>query len=208
MGYTHYWKSIRAFTTPEWGELLGVTSEVLTLSQHSIPIAFESDRDDEDPVVSASEIRFNGIGDLGHETFRLTKEFAEFDFCKTAQKPYDEVVTAILYYVHTHFADVIKVSSDGDINGDDWAPGRALLARALGEAPAPATPKAKRPTFEFNGRTVIGISFGIGRGNHDVYGEANVRAVSDFLLKMNKQGEIGYWSKPIFDEPVSGEEAK
>jgi peptidoglycan/xylan/chitin deacetylase (PgdA/CDA1 family) len=33
MGYTHFWKSIRPFTTPEWGKLLGITSELFTLTK-------------------------------------------------------------------------------------------------------------------------------------------------------------------------------
>lgn len=41
-------------------------------------------------------IKVNGPEDYGHESFLLLPNKKGFDFCKTAQKPYDLVVTTIL----------------------------------------------------------------------------------------------------------------
>ena len=54
--------------------------------------------------VNDDGVCFNGIGGNGHEPFCFTrepdslhgKEGFGFTFCKTAQKPYDEVVCAVL----------------------------------------------------------------------------------------------------------------
>lgn len=49
------------------------------------------------PVVinSESEIYLSGVGHDAHEPFRLCKP-GQWTFCKTAQKPYNDVVSAIL----------------------------------------------------------------------------------------------------------------
>ena len=59
--------------------------------------------------------------DLDHETFLLTrKDSGNFNFCKTARKPYDLMVCAVLFLAKYHLKDKIKISSDGDM--EDWKP--------------------------------------------------------------------------------------
>lgn len=75
------------------------------------------------------DIAFNGIEDKSHESFVLPASgLGDFEFCKTAQKPYDEVVVAAL----ARLAEVsgIKVSSDG--NAADWEDGVKLASKVLG----------------------------------------------------------------------------
>lgn len=75
------------------------------------------------------DIAFNGIEDESHESFVLPASgLGDFEFCKTAQKPYDEVVVAAL----ARLAEVegIKVSSDG--NAADWEDGVKLASKVLG----------------------------------------------------------------------------
>lgn len=43
-----------------------------------------------------------------------------FNFCKTARKPYDFFVCAVLILAKIHFGDRIKVSTDGTL--EDWLP--------------------------------------------------------------------------------------
>ena len=74
-------------------------------------------------------VRFNGIGNNGHETFMLTPAVKSFDFCKTACKPYDKYVVATLALAKYHFGDDILVSSDGE--AEDWEEGLALLKEVL-----------------------------------------------------------------------------
>ena len=45
----------------------------------------------------------------------LTKDGNVFNFCKTARKPYDAVVTSILKYLYFNFPDHFKIDSDGDM---------------------------------------------------------------------------------------------
>jgi hypothetical protein len=48
------------------------------------------------PFLGERQIQFNGVGDDSHETFHLTKASQDFEFCKTAMKPYDDVVVAVM----------------------------------------------------------------------------------------------------------------
>jgi hypothetical protein len=90
---------------------------------------FELEFEDPEP----GWIKFNGNSAKGldHESFWLALDpdvvaASGFEFCKTAQKPYDVVVTAILAVM----AEVgLNVSSDGD--ADDWKPGLTFAADVL-----------------------------------------------------------------------------
>lgn len=53
-----------------------------------------------------------------------------FDCCKTAYRPYDLVLTAVLVAAKHHFKDNIKVHSDGD--NPDWMDGKVLCNNLLG----------------------------------------------------------------------------
>jgi len=53
-----------------------------------------------------------------------------FQFCKTAFKPYDVLVTATLIIAKHRFGDAIQVSSDGDQK--DWFDGQMLCQSVLG----------------------------------------------------------------------------
>lgn len=88
-------------------------------------------------------------GDCSHETLRidrvLKKEDIEwqddrkyasprdkgmyFSCCKTAYKPYDLFVTAVLIAAKHHLGDMFRVSSDGD--EPDWNDGRQLCMSVL-----------------------------------------------------------------------------
>lgn len=60
-----------------------------------------------------------------------------FDFCKTAYKPYDTVVTAILIRAKVIYGNLVEVRSDGDWNAG-WQAGRELYEAVFGEeAPSP-----------------------------------------------------------------------
>jgi len=92
-----------------------------------IQLAFE-DTIPEQAEVSDYQIRFNGVGNDGHETFILKKssigselpllESDQFNFCKTARKPYDLAVGLVLLVAKNHSPNSIRVSSDGDWESD------------------------------------------------------------------------------------------
>ena len=91
------------------------------------------------PLVNYDEIWFNGKGDDGHETFVIKREDKPqewredketvFGFCKTAQKPYDIYVTAVLLLAKINLEDEIQISSDGCIS--DWQPAVDLINKKL-----------------------------------------------------------------------------
>ena len=58
------------------------------------------------------------------------EEHTNFFFCKTARKPYDTCVVALLAIMKKHLGKKIKISSDGNIN--DWSEGLALCKEILG----------------------------------------------------------------------------
>lgn len=93
-------------------------------------LAYESDATRLAPEVSASLVRFNGAGEKGHETFLFTRVGAPFHFCKTAQKPYDAVVCAVLLAAKHHLGAALTLSSDG--TWAEWKPGRDLYFQATG----------------------------------------------------------------------------
>lgn len=57
-------------------------------------------------------IRFNGVGELSHETFLIERFSREFEFCKTNRKPYDLAVCGVLILISL-YADGGEISSDG-----------------------------------------------------------------------------------------------
>jgi len=142
MGYTHYWRQLRDFTDTEWQELTRL-AKLITADGQGI-LANEYDEGNSKPTIDSEQIRFNGIGKDGHETFLITKkkrakrEYEEqeaydkkgaFDFCKTAHKPYDKYVVAVLCALYNIEVEewplgdgkIMSISSDG--NTEDWTEG-------------------------------------------------------------------------------------
>ena len=80
--------------------------------------------------------------DLAHETFywagipTLSEwrkgELDHFSFCKTAMKPYDAVITAILIRAKVIYGSCVSISSDGDWE-TDWEEGRILYEAVFNE---------------------------------------------------------------------------
>ena len=121
MGYTHYWSQQRAYTAEEWQQISATIKTII--GESGVTIAREYDRPDDAPCFDHDSILFNGVGGDGHETLVFTREIAptpeyrasdseDFQFCKTARKPYDDVVVASL--IAAAAMGVITWSSDGD----------------------------------------------------------------------------------------------
>ncbi len=98
-------------------------------------------------TATATTLSLNGRGEGAHEDFVFPGQVADtakgassFNFCKTAGKAYDEVVTACLLVARDCFTPAeLAIASDG--GWAEWSAGRALYARVLGKAP-------KRPFVE------------------------------------------------------------
>jgi hypothetical protein len=128
MGFTHYWRRPdKLVPAKAWDAFIADVRKIF--KAHEGLIAREYDLPDRAPVADDTEVRFNGIGPDGHETFHLTRDFEpcqwrkddedQFAFCKTARKPYNQVVTAVLSCVEHHLGDTFNVSSDGEDGEED-----------------------------------------------------------------------------------------
>lgn len=132
MGYTHYWTP-QPLDEEAWNRVAEVARRAIEEAKRDdIKVCYEFDLPSSEPLVSGETIRFNGPGDEGHETFSVERSGGAWDFCKTASKPYDTVVCAVLLALRD---EGYTVTSDGDMEpgGEDrngWANGIALYERA------------------------------------------------------------------------------
>jgi len=124
-GYTHYWEQSRDFLPEEWSTIVAAAKKIIRAAKgKGITIVDGSGKAGSRPVLNSKEIWLNGEGEEGHETFHLTQKKGEWDFCKTARKPYDAVVVSILAIAKKVGRDAIDVSSDGGASAI-----RKILAR-------------------------------------------------------------------------------
>jgi hypothetical protein len=116
MGYTHYWTIKEPLSADAFGKLQeGIKTIIETANEAGISISDES---------TDGTIAFNGAGRDAHETFVIQVGDNEFNFCKTAEKPYDAVVTASLILLKKELGDNVEISSDG--RWIDWESGQLL----------------------------------------------------------------------------------
>jgi hypothetical protein len=125
MGYTHYTYQSRSFTNSEWELIQTEVKSILANAEKAgIRICGGSGEAGTFPTVDKNEIFLNGCEHESHETYALTRVKPEnpswrknekdyFSFCKTAQKPYDRVVTSIMAMVKGIAPDAVEISSDG-----------------------------------------------------------------------------------------------
>jgi len=132
MGYTHYWKET-AFTDGQWQLFIDAEHRLIheAVFNANIKLDREWDNDSEPPEVTDELVAFNGRADAGHETFFFERENNQFNFCKTARKPYDDVVVASLIMAH-YFDPEFTWSSDGNFDDGDFNAGLDLATQILG----------------------------------------------------------------------------
>lgn len=106
LGYTHHFDACNVAEFSE--ELLSDVRSIVHDYYHIISMECDSQ---EDPIVDRYEIRFNGIGELGYETFLVGPGRREF--CKTAEKPYDLPVCEVLLVLLHHYGKQFELRSDG-----------------------------------------------------------------------------------------------
>jgi hypothetical protein len=146
MGYTHYWYRPKE-----------VDSNNFSLAIKDIALMFFSDTHADDNGVgrrftdiidvfdlNERKIDFNGIGEDGHENFKIEVEYNpesyedevwKFDCCKTSFenypfKAYDKYVVACLYIFKYHLGDEFLITSDGALS--DWTEGIQMVQDNLG----------------------------------------------------------------------------
>lgn len=145
MGYTHYWKR-----QPRMSRRAMTVATLLTdfiYGHRLVPLA--GPYGEGSPIAYEQLVSFNGVAgegenDHSHETFHLPCDTRAgllgrepdvdgtvFEFCKTAIKPYDKAVVAVLATVAAIEGKRFKVSSDG--TAEDWAEGVALANSILAD---------------------------------------------------------------------------
>ncbi len=117
MGYTHYWTDEGQGKIPAdaVARIRRVTEEAYLQG-----LIQREDDDPRPPLVTANEVRFNGVGDEGHDAFRFAPGDDAFCFCKTARKPYDAVVMRVLLIL-AYYRPGLEIRSDGAFH-DEWQP--------------------------------------------------------------------------------------
>ncbi|KAF3176025.1 hypothetical protein TWF225_009169 [Orbilia oligospora] len=136
MGYTHYWRGLISSKTSHL--LLKDITHLLTTTTIKIRGPLGTGQ----PLITPQSISLNGEAEDqdSHESLRIPiNEAIPFQFCKTARKPYDDVVCAVLLrclYYNPYPA--FEVSSDG--SWEEWTAGRELYRKAFeAEATMPET---------------------------------------------------------------------
>lgn len=127
MGYTVYYPQQRAFTDEEWQQICGRVEQIFVHAQsQGIELVDSMGEPGTVPEVSHTEIAFNGSGDDAHESFYLPKTpSGDFNFTKTAEKPYDVVVKAVLIIVEHIAPGALDLSCDGPAS--DWDEAREYV---------------------------------------------------------------------------------
>lgn len=125
MGYTHYYQF---HSVPTEKAFMRFSAGVLQLVKASNAKILGETLDD--------SFTFNGVGEEAHEDFSISRTDLHWGFCKTAGKPYDEVVTASLILARYLFDD-FSLSSDG--SWDEWQDGRDLFKRVIFLEPSEGT---------------------------------------------------------------------
>lgn len=155
MGYTHYFIRPRknAGSAFMFGKL-ALDAKKLCEYANANGIRIRNGHGENEPEFTEYYFSINGDGeafsadgrDLAHETFYWSgipeiqewrkDEPDHFSFCKTAYKPYDAVVTAILIRAKVIYGSCLDVRSDG--SWSEWQAGREMYETVFGEnAPCP-----------------------------------------------------------------------
>lgn len=146
MGYTSYWntRKVKGNITPE--QIENVLKETRIFKRKKPLYSTSAGQDDRthllylrggdgtgNPEFTNTHICFNGNGkeDMDHETFYFGfNEKSDFEFCKTARKPYDFAVCFCLLSLCNNIPG-FEFSSDGD--KEDWQPVIDFYKKNVGE---------------------------------------------------------------------------
>lgn len=137
MGYTHYWRiNTDRLGAPErevkYQKAIKQINKIAKFYQDTVP----QGSDERLSGYTAHTDKYGGVhlnGSRGndHEDFVLAEHVRQnvaFEFCETARKPYDVVVTAALIVLKHYLGSDIEVSSDG--YAEEWMPGLLLATKA------------------------------------------------------------------------------
>lgn len=127
MGYTVYWYYRKKPTSSQRTSIVSYIKSLLAKYPNVIKVQFPNE-------VNSQETNFNGIGEDQYETFTFYKSDTNksedgFNFCKTAEKPYDRQVKLALIYMKKILGNGIEISDDGEAETDPEGWGSVLRDR-------------------------------------------------------------------------------
>lgn len=128
IGYTHYWTTSETATKKNWKEFCKQARLIIAGFDGKICGGDGNGK----PEISDECIWLNGCAEdeHDHETFNITVNGGAWDFCKTARKPYDTVVVALLM-VGKRMGIIKEWNSDGDEAHGDFDAATALLEKTV-----------------------------------------------------------------------------
>lgn len=126
MGYTHYYQQGSIPTPALFQSFTGHTLEL-------VQMAWDIELD---VSIDPDFLSINGVGEESYEDFVIRRKDLTWDFCKTARRPYDTVVTAVLILARYTFPD-FHLSSDG--TWEEWQDGRDLFTSVMHLEPSETT---------------------------------------------------------------------
>jgi len=142
MGYTHYWYRKPELNTAEQYGRLALDAKLLLdeAKSRGLLVADWSGETLDGYEFNEGRFAFNGYRAESHESFiwqaipTIDRQYEgeTFDFCKTAHKPYDQLVTAVLLRAKYHYGDAVRLASDGFL--DNWILGVNLYETVFAEA--------------------------------------------------------------------------
>jgi hypothetical protein len=134
MGYTHYFSKVGVTRDDAIRfEMFAIGARTIieyATKYDGIVLAGQDGEVEGAWEITDEVVRFNGLGEDSHETFYWGSDADGFNFCKTARKPYDAVVTACLIHLKDCYGDAVSVSSDG--YWSEWSDGAKLYRNATG----------------------------------------------------------------------------
>ncbi|MNW51043.1 hypothetical protein D3C74_285140 [compost metagenome] len=140
MGYTHYWYRKKEISQYVYSQIKSDFQKLLpAFTQAGVVLA--GARGLGDPLLTDHDLRFNGRGRDSYEEFDFPRvltlrswdepdERGHFQFCKTAERPYDLAVTSLLLIAKHHLQQDFTIGSDG--GAEDWEAARKLCQMHLG----------------------------------------------------------------------------
>ena len=122
MGYSHYFNNVTA-SDEQWGRFTGFAAAIVNDSK--VPIDLKTD---------GGFICINGVAEEDqHEDLYIIKEGGgSSQFCKTARKPYDAVVCAVLHMYEYICGEGVHVQSDGDLSDEGWTDAYTYILKKFG----------------------------------------------------------------------------
>ena len=212
MGYTHYWKITQRLDSPNelhhisWYDFLEDVEQIISFGYSHFEYAVADPMGErlQDYEISDKYIALNGFGSEAHESFVFTPAVIEFDFCKTAQKPYDNVVTAILILAKEYFPEWLEVTSDG--TKADWQKGYYLFRASMQREPRVTIEDHKLTAWQQSTKTyevyVKRTEYGLVEVEAETPEQAKEKADEYVIEGMTKWGACfeTYWTENE-DEP-------